>query len=122
MHDLDAGCALRRLVLGVGLLEHFCGYFGLWLVASRRLALPYLGVVCLTVMAFNGSNWVDTACIATNVRNFPAHRGNVVGAHGFLSTAPLRISLLSRSCTTVFAAMQLVHATAHLGQLALPWN
>ena len=68
-----------RLVLAVGLLEHFCGYFGLWLTATGRLTLPYFGTVCLTVMAFNGSNWVDTACIATNIRNFPAHRGNVVG-------------------------------------------
>ena len=68
-----------RLVLAVGLLEHFCGYFGLWLAATGRLALPYFGTVCLTVMAFNGSNWVDTACIATNLHNFPHHRGNVVG-------------------------------------------
>ena len=67
------------MVLAVGLAEHFCGYFGLWLAATGRLALPYFGTVCLAVMAFNGANWVDTACIATNIRNFPAHRGNVVG-------------------------------------------
>ena len=67
-------------MLGFGLLEHFCGYFGLWLVASQRLQLPYIAVVGLTVMAFNGSNWIDTACVATNVRNFPGHRGYVVGA------------------------------------------
>lgn len=62
-----------------GLLEHFCGYFGLWLAASGRLALPYWAMVALTVMAFNGSNWIDTACIATNVHNFPHDRGTVVG-------------------------------------------
>ena len=59
--------------------EHFCGYFGLWLAASGRLVLPYWAMVGLTVMAFNGSNWIDTACIATNVHNFPHYRGTVVG-------------------------------------------
>jgi hypothetical protein len=68
-----------RLVLLWGLLEHFGGYFGLWLAATGRLALPYWAMVGLTVMAFNGSNWIDTACIATNVQNFPADRGTVVG-------------------------------------------
>ncbi|EIE19129.1 Nodulin-like-domain-containing protein [Coccomyxa subellipsoidea C-169] len=68
-----------RLVLLWGLTEHFCGYFGLWLAASGRLQLPYWAMVGLTVMAFNGSNWIDTACIATNVHNFPHDRGTVVG-------------------------------------------
>ncbi|KAK9904691.1 hypothetical protein WJX75_000633 [Coccomyxa subellipsoidea] len=68
-----------RVVLLWGLTEHFCGYFGLWLVASGKLALPYWAMVGLTVMAFNGSNWIDTACIATNVHNFPHDRGTVVG-------------------------------------------
>ena len=74
-----SGTALRRLVLLIGLLEHMCGYLGLWLVASGRAVLPYWAMVGLTVMAFNGSNWVDTAGIATNVHNFPGDRGSVVG-------------------------------------------
>lgn len=68
-----------RVVLLWGLLEHFCGYSGLWLAATGRLVLPYWAMVGLTVMAFNGSNWIDTACIATNVQNFPTDRGTVVG-------------------------------------------
>lgn len=68
-----------RLVLCWGLLEHICGYLGLWLVASGHAVLPYWAMVALTVMAFNGSNWIDTACIATNVHNFPGDRGSVVG-------------------------------------------
>ena len=70
---------MRRVVLLIGLTEHFCGYMGLWLVASGRAVLPYWAMVGLTVMAFNGSNWIDTACIATNVHNFPGDRGSVVG-------------------------------------------
>jgi hypothetical protein len=36
-------------------------------------------MVGLTVMAFNGSSWIDTTCIAANVNNFPDNRGSVVG-------------------------------------------
>lgn len=82
------------MVLLWGLTEHFCGYFGLWLVASGKLALPYWAMVGLTVMAFNGSNWIDTACIATNVHNFPHDRGTVVGTphqcHSVMPTLPQR--------------------------------
>lgn len=62
-----------------GLMEHVCGYLGLWLVASGHAVLPYWAMVGLTVMAFNGSSWIDTACIATNVNNFPDNKGSVVG-------------------------------------------
>lgn len=86
MNESLAVCG--RLVLMWGLVEHFCGYFGLWLAASGRLSLPYWAMVGLTVMAFNGSNWIDTACIATNVHNFPHDRGTVVGATPFLNTPP----------------------------------
>ena len=80
----EGGNGLRRVVLLIGLTEHVCGYLGLWLGASGRAVLPYWGMVGLTVMAFNGSNWIDTACIATNVHNFPSDRGSVVG----MSPAP----------------------------------
>ena len=36
-------------------------------------------VLILAVIAFNGSSWIDTACIATSIRNFPEDRGTVVG-------------------------------------------
>ena len=34
----------------------------------------------LAIAAFAGGGWTDTACLATNVRNFPRERGIVVGA------------------------------------------
>ena len=36
-------------------------------------------VVTLAVVGLSGSGWVDTAAIVTSVRNFPRHRGSVVG-------------------------------------------
>ena len=70
----------RRVTLAVGLAAMAGGYGGLWLAASGRAAPPYWALVGLTSAAFAGGSWVDTACIATNVRNFPGHRGTVVGA------------------------------------------
>ena len=70
----------RRATLAAGLAAMMCGYGGLWLAASGRAAPPYWALVGLTAAAFAGGSWVDTACIATNVRNFPGHRGTVVGA------------------------------------------
>lgn len=95
-----------------------CGYGGLWLAASGRAAPPYWALVGLTAAAFAGGSWVDTACIATNVRNFPGHRGTVVGAQQLppvvtrwpypmslcrlvsmrVCTAPLLLLLLSLIC------------------------
>ncbi len=45
-------------------------------------------VVGLAVVGFAGGGWVDTACLATNVRNFPRERGIVVGAR-MLDTSDL---------------------------------
>lgn len=36
-------------------------------------------VVTLAIVGLSGSGWVDTAAIVTSVRNFPRHRGSVVG-------------------------------------------
>ncbi len=37
-------------------------------------------VVTLAVVGLTGGGWTDTAAIVTSVRNFPRHRGSVVGA------------------------------------------
>jgi hypothetical protein len=37
-------------------------------------------MVSIAVVGMNGSGWVDTAVIVTCVRNFPHHRGAVVGS------------------------------------------
>jgi len=76
---LSRGCG-RRVTLAAGLAAMAGGYGGLWLAASGRAAPPYWALVGLTSAAFAGGSWVDTACVATNVRNFPGHRGTVVGA------------------------------------------
>lgn len=47
---------------------------------------------CVVTMACcvhvgNSSTWFDTACVVTNVRNFPRDRGTVVSTAGVLSRA-----------------------------------
>lgn len=36
-------------------------------------------VMALAVVGLSGGGWVDTAAIATSIRNFPHHRGSIVG-------------------------------------------
>ncbi|CAK0787583.1 hypothetical protein CVIRNUC_010805 [Coccomyxa viridis] len=102
-----------RLVLCWGLLEHVCGYLGLWLVASGHAVLPYWAMVALTVMAFNGSNWIDTACIATNVHNFPGDRGSVVGVLKAL------VGMSASMFTTIYVAAFRPDALSFLFFIAL---
>ena len=68
------------MTLAAGLAAMSSGYGGLWLAASGLAAPPYWALVGLTSTAFVGGSCVDMACMATNVRNFPGHRGTVVGA------------------------------------------
>lgn len=68
------------MTLAAGLAAMSGGYGGLWLAASGLAEPPYWALVGLTSTAFVGGSCVDMACMATNVRNFPGHRGTVVGA------------------------------------------
>jgi Nodulin-like len=53
-------------------------------------------VVTLAIVGLSGSGWVDTAAIVTSVRNFPRHRGSVVGetpTHEVLPTSPAGLNV-----------------------------
>jgi Nodulin-like len=59
-------------------------------------------VVTLAVLGLSGSGWVDTAAIVTSVRNFPRHRGSVVGKllmSGVRGEAICISLMISRLCT-----------------------
>ncbi|KAK9838163.1 hypothetical protein WJX81_005591 [Elliptochloris bilobata] len=101
-----------RVTLAAGLAAMSAGYGGLWLAASGRAAPPYWALVGLTAVAFAGGSWVDTACIATNVRNFPGHRGTIVGV--LKSFAGLSASVF----TAVYLAAFRPDAAAFLASVA----
>jgi MFS family permease len=68
-----------RAALAIGAAASAAGFAGLRAVVAGRLALPLPGVCLLALLAGHGGTWYDTTPLATNLRNFPAHRGTVVG-------------------------------------------
>jgi MFS family permease len=68
-----------RAALAMGAATSAVGFAGMRAVVAGRLALPLPGVCLLALLAGHGGTWFDTAPLATNLRNFPAHRGTVVG-------------------------------------------
>lgn len=67
------------LMLLIGALACFLGYGVLWLAVSQTLSLPYWVLWFALVVATNGSAWLGTAVLVTNMRNFPLSRGTVAG-------------------------------------------
>ena len=60
-------------------LQHRWG--GLWLAATHRLDLGFPAVVGCALLSSIAIVWLDTADIVTCMLNFPAHGGDVAGAH-----------------------------------------
>lgn len=53
---------------------------GLWLAATNKVAMPLPVVVVCGLAASMANCWFDTADIATALKNFSAHGGDVAGA------------------------------------------
>ena len=68
-----------RLSLIMGCLTTFLGFFGLWAAVTKRFIANTWQLAAMAALAGNGGTWFDTCCLATNLRNFPAQRGPVVG-------------------------------------------
>lgn len=68
-----------RLVIWLGSLCCFCGYFGLYLMASGRAHGDFAQLLLFAACAGNSGTWLDTSALVTNVRNFPNERGFAVG-------------------------------------------
>jgi len=66
----------------VGSLIALVGYFLLWAVVATdafpKLREPWI-VALLFALACQSAGWLDTAGISSTLKNFPAHRGRVVG-------------------------------------------
>jgi MFS family permease len=68
-----------RLSLIMGCLTTSIGFFGLWAAITKRFIATTWQLAALAALAGNGGTWFDTCCLATNLRNFPAQRGPIVG-------------------------------------------
>lgn len=68
-----------RLSLALGAITNSLGFLGLWAAVTRRFVASEWQLAVFAVLAGNGGTWLDTATLSTNLRNFPASRGTVVG-------------------------------------------
>lgn len=68
------------VVLSIGVCFCFLGYGVLWLAVSQTVqSLPYWLLFISLCVATNGSAWLGTAVLVTNMKNFPLSRGTVAG-------------------------------------------
>lgn len=113
-----------RLSLLLGCLTTFLGFFGLWAALTQRFIATVWQLAALAALAGNGGTWFDTCCLATNLRNFPAQRGPVVGI--IKAGVGLSASIYSAAYLGAFQPrvdhflLFLAIAPASIGLLAVP--
>ncbi|KAG5537478.1 hypothetical protein RHGRI_024795 [Rhododendron griersonianum] len=81
---IPAGIACNKfppwVVLSIGVCVCFLGYGVLWLAVSQTVqSLPFWLLFIALCVATNGSSWLGTAVLVTNMKNFPLSRGTVAG-------------------------------------------
>lgn len=68
------------MVLAVGAVLSFSGYFLMWLSVAGIIFQPSVIMMCLFMLvAAHGLTFVNTANVVTGVNNFADHRGTIVG-------------------------------------------
>ncbi|KAK7393031.1 hypothetical protein VNO78_21482 [Psophocarpus tetragonolobus] len=82
------------VVITLGGVLNFLGYFMTWLAVTRKNAKPQVWKMCLYI--FIGSNShcsINTGVIVTSVKNFPGTRGIVIGLlYGYLGLSAVIIT------------------------------
>lgn len=70
-----------RLTLLIGCVVNALGFFLLWGTVTKSVyeATHVSQLMAFAMLAGNGGTWFDTSPLSTNLRNFPAERGFVVG-------------------------------------------
>ncbi|KAF7820185.1 protein NUCLEAR FUSION DEFECTIVE 4-like [Senna tora] len=86
------------VVLSLGALLNFFGYFMVWLAVSAKLPAAATGVPLMAFFIFVGANShcsTNTAVVVTSVKNFPGSRGIVIGIlSGYLGLSAAVITQL----------------------------
>ena len=68
------------LMLFIGAVMNFGGYFMIWLAVKGKIAKPHIWQMCLFIaIGTDSQNFTNTAAVVTSVKNFPESRGVVIG-------------------------------------------
>ncbi|KAK4272823.1 hypothetical protein QN277_021326 [Acacia crassicarpa] len=68
------------VVLSMGAVMNFFGYFMIWLAVTGRIAKPQVWQMCLYIcIGANSQSFSNTGALVTCVKNFPGSRGSVLG-------------------------------------------
>ncbi|KAJ7976902.1 protein NUCLEAR FUSION DEFECTIVE 4-like [Quillaja saponaria] len=68
------------VVLSIGAIMNFFGYFMIWLAVTGRIAKPQVWQMCLYIsLGSNSQSFASTGALVTCVKNFPESRGSVIG-------------------------------------------
>jgi len=70
-----------RVVILIGCVCNFVGYFLFWQVGTGRLTgIPYETICAFSYFAGFGTTWFDTSVMATSIHNLKEESGMVIGA------------------------------------------
>ncbi|KAB1219022.1 putative transporter MCH1 [Morella rubra] len=68
------------VVLSIGAVLNFFGYFMMWLAVTKRMATPHVWQMCLYIcIGANSQSFANTGSLVPCVKNFPESRGVVLG-------------------------------------------
>ncbi|KAL2548893.1 Major facilitator superfamily protein [Forsythia ovata] len=68
------------VVLSIGAVLNFFGYFMIWLAVSKKISKPPVWQMCLYIcIGANSQSFANTGALVTAVKNFPESRGAVLG-------------------------------------------
>ncbi|OMO81809.1 Nodulin-like protein [Corchorus capsularis] len=68
------------VVLFIGVVMNFFGYFMIWLAVTGRTAKPHVWQMCLYIcLGADSQAFANTGALVTCVKNFPESRGSVLG-------------------------------------------
>ncbi|KAK9064075.1 hypothetical protein SSX86_017947 [Deinandra increscens subsp. villosa] len=68
------------VVLAIGSLLNFFGYFMIWMGVTKKISKPTVWQMCLYIcIGANSQTFANTGALVTTVKNFPESRGVVLG-------------------------------------------
>ncbi|KAJ4704992.1 protein NUCLEAR FUSION DEFECTIVE 4-like [Melia azedarach] len=68
------------VVLLIGSVMNFFGYFMIWLAVTGRIAKPKVWQMCVYIcIGANSQSFANTGALVTCVKNFPESRGSILG-------------------------------------------